>query len=170
MRLVALVLAGCCFGVVQGFAGLADAAVFADWETDCRGEPRACVVSQTVFAKDRSWLATVRLAPAGADHATEGAITLQFLVPPSVHLASGVFVSVRHFGAMGDPVEIPYIRCNPRACEAVVSLDAEQFSEWRKGSHLEVRYRPSITSPPVIFDVSLSGITMAFGHALESLP
>lgn len=121
-----------------------------DWLLECRDG--LCVLSQTAVAEDRTWLATLRLALAPDPGV---AATLQVLVPPQVHLGSGLFLTVD-----GGPArQIDYIRCAPERCEAAVQLDEAALQSLRRGRVAELRYRPNIDAPPVAFDVSLTGIT-----------
>lgn len=144
------------FAVPLAAAGLVLAAVpvcgadsvSGDWRLDCRDG--VCVLAQTAIAEDDTWLATLRLAPA-----RDGTAILQVLVPPHVHLGSGLFLTVDGGAAR----QIDYIRCAPDRCEAAVALDAAGLDELRRGRAAEMRYRPNIGAPPVAFAISLTGIT-----------
>jgi invasion protein IalB len=138
----------CCFRANAG-----ELRKFGDWALSCPESEESCVLAQTVASKDHNWLATVRIALSGVKEG-EAAVA-QFLVPSGVHLASGLFATV----AQGAPKQATYIRCNVNTCEAVMGMDAPTLSDWKRGRVAEVRYRPSTESPPLIFNVSLMGLT-----------
>ena len=102
---------------------------------------------------DHNWLATLRIALSGSNE--DEVAVVQFLVPPNVHLASGLFSTV----APDAPLEATFLRCTMNACEAVMAMDTATLSAWKRGRTAEVRYRPAADMPPVVFDVSLMGLT-----------
>ena len=145
--------------------GLAASAVgaeqtFTDWQVECPDDGRRCTASTTSFAEDRTWLSTIRIQP----DAAAGELPVQILVPPGVHLASGLFVSV----AGQENARATYLRCSPQACDARVSLGAEALAAWKRARAARLRYRPSSSAPPIEFDVSLMGLTAALGAASEA--
>lgn len=130
--------------------------VFSDWSVTCEGAPRLCTLALTVAADDdRSWLGTIWLRPA-----VPGGATIIAQVPPGVHLASGFFAEVA-----GGYTELDYQKCSSRGCFARAELSEERLRDWKKAVKAEMRYRPSVTSPPVAFDISLMGITAALDFA-----
>ena len=116
------------------------------------------MLSQTAAASDQSWLATLRVALNEGD---SNEAIVQFLVPPSVHLASGLFVTV----SPGITKQATFIRCLPIACEAVLELESETLSAWKRRRSAELRYRASVDLQPLVFDVSLMGLTAALDAA-----
>jgi invasion protein IalB len=146
-------LIGCTvFWTIAG-AGLAQTAAVThgDWQAACETEGSPCVLSQSVMAADRSWLATVLLQPSG-----DGA-RVQLMVPAGVHLASGIFIET----AQPEAQPARWLVCTPEACRAELDLDAEGLAAWKQGRSAEVRYRSRIDGPVVAFDVSLMGMTAA---------
>ncbi len=137
----------------SGFAVQSD---FGDWQLSCPEAETSCVLSQTAAASDQTWLATLRVALGEGDNAI-----VQFLVPPSVHLASGLFVTV----SPGISKQATFIRCLTVACEAVLELDSETLNAWKRGRSAELRYRASPDTQPLIFDISLMGLTAALDAA-----
>ena len=84
--------------------------IFGDWSLECPDSESSCVLAQTVASADRIWLATLRIAVSGAEgHETA---VIQFLVPPSVHLASRIFSTV----APGTAKQATFVRCNLNLC------------------------------------------------------
>ncbi len=134
------------------------AQAFTDWRVDCAEDGRQCTAAITSFAEDRTWLSTLRLQPASR---TEETLPVQILVPPGVHLASGLFVSVRGQGR----AEATYLTCSPQACDARMSLDDRGLEAWKRARVARVLYRPSSTAPPIEYEVSLMGLTAALGAA-----
>ncbi len=145
------------FSILIGFiclrASAGESRRFGDWALSCPDSEESCVLAQTVASNDHNWLATIRIALSGAKEGEVAAV--QFLVPPSVHLASGLFSTV----ASGAPLQATFIRCNANACEAVMGMNASTLSDWKHGRVAELRYRPAADVPPVVFDVSLMGLT-----------
>ena len=131
---------------------------FGDWQLTCPDSEVGCVLSQTAAASDQSWLATLRVALNEGD---SNEAIVQFLVPPSVHLASGLFVTV----SPGITKQATFIRCLPIACEAVLELESETLSAWKRRRSAELRYRASVDLQPLVFDVSLMGLTAALDAA-----
>ncbi|MBL4872116.1 MAG: invasion associated locus B family protein [Rhodobacteraceae bacterium] len=119
----------------------------------CPDSESTCVLAQTVASTDRNWLATLRIALSNSK--TGAPAIIQFLVPPNVHLASGLFSTV----APDAPLEATFLRCSVKACEAVMAMDVATLRAWKRGRTAEVRYRPAADMPPVVFDVSLMGLT-----------
>ena len=160
-RLLCQSLALCCaFALLP--AGLAardtPQVAFKDWAVECDDAPVYCVASQTAGATDDTfWLATVQLRPV-----TDGAIVV-LRVPAGVHLGSGLFVGVRQ-----PLTEIAYQSCTPQMCIASGQISKSELTRWRRGHVAEVRYRPSATSPPLSFEISLQGITAALRYVKEA--
>lgn len=132
---------------------------FGDWSLSCPDSESTCILAQTVASTDHNWLATLRIALSGSNE--DEVAALQFLVPPNVHLASGLFSTV----APNAPLEATFLRCNVNACEAVMAMDTTTLSTWKGGRTAEVRYRPAADMPPVVFDVSLMGLTAGLNAA-----
>lgn len=164
MNLVPRIPRALAWVVVLG-AGLGSGAVsakeqsFRDWQVSCPGDGRVCTLSTTTFAEDRTWLSTLRLQP-GAGH---DPLPVQILVPPRVHLGSGLFVAVPGIGERA----ARYIRCSQQACDARIELGARDLSAWKRARAAQLLYRPSPTSPPIRFNVSLMGLTAAINEVLE---
>ncbi|SIN90001.1 invasion associated locus B family protein [Vannielia litorea] len=133
---------------------------FTDWRVDCPDDGRACTASTTSFAEDRTWLSTLRIQPGAA----QADLPVQILVPPGVHLASGLFVAVPGLRL----AEATYLTCTNQACDARVSISTRQLAGWKRARAARLRYRPSSTAPPIEFDVSLMGLTAALGAAAEA--
>lgn len=136
---------------------------FRDWKVSCADGAPVCVLSTSAIAHDETWLATLRLRLA-ADQAEPA--RLQALVPPSVHLGSGVFLGI----GRQEPLPLAYLRCAPDHCEAAAALDAPRLEAMMAARAAVLTYRPSISSPAVSFEVSMMGITAAIGHARAQLP
>ncbi|MDE0591500.1 invasion associated locus B family protein [Halocynthiibacter sp. C4] len=128
--------------------------MFEDWELTCPSDGRICTIATTSFAEDRTWLATLRLQPNGVEGAN---LPLQILVPPQVHLASGLFVSVNGVGQR----QAAYQVCSPRACDARLTLSEDDLLAWKRARSAQIRFRPNPASPPIEFEVSLMGLTAA---------
>ena len=143
------------FSPTYGFAAQSD---FGDWLLTCPEGGASCVLSQTAAASDQSWLATLRVAIVEGD---DNKAIVQFLVPPSVHLASGLFATV----SPGVTRQATFVRCLSVACEAVLELDPETLGAWKQGRSAELRYRASPDLPPSVFDISLMGLTAALDAA-----
>lgn len=140
-------------------ASVADSRRFGDWALSCPASETTCTLSQTIASVDHNWLATLRIA---LSRSKEGEVAVvQFLVPPNVHLASGLFSVV----APGAPLQATFIRCSASACEAVMGMDITTLDGWKHGRVAELRYRPAADVPPVIFDVSLMGLTAGLNAA-----
>ena len=153
-----------CLGLLAVSGGQVPASEgFRDWTVSCAEAPAACVLSTSAIAHDDTWLATLRLRLA-ADQPEPA--RLQALVPPSVHLGSGLFLGV----GRQEPLPLAYLRCAPDHCEAAAALDTPRLEAMMAGRAAVLTYRPSISSPPVSFEVSLMGITAAIGHARAQLP
>jgi invasion protein IalB len=135
---------------------------FRDWRVDCSATPPSCILSTSSTARDDTWLATLRLQLAAGDAAPA---RLQALVPPSVHLGSGLFLGL----ARQEPLSLVYLRCAPDHCEAATAIEPDMLAAMMAGRAATLTYRPSISSPPVTFEVSLMGITAAVGHARAQL-
>lgn len=142
----------------SGLAAAAEVERFQDWEVTCL-EDVGCAASTTAMAEDRTWLGTVRARETAE---TEGP-ALQIIVPAGIHLASGLFVELPGRSVK----QATFIRCEPRACEAQLSLTEAEFRTWRRGLSAEIRYRPHVDVRPIAFDVSLLGITAAMRRAKE---
>ena len=142
----------------SAFAGT-KSAVFQDWAVECPGGAVPCTLAQTAATEDdQLWLGTLRM-----QQDAQGAVDLRVLVPGSVHLGSGLFVGVR-----APLSELTYQRCSPDVCVAAGRLNAEELRRWKAGTQAEIRYRPSVTAPPIVFNISLIGVTAALRHAQES--
>ena len=115
------------------------------------------MISQSVMAADRSWLATVLLQPLEDGQSAR----VQLLVPAGVHLASGLFVEAAN--AEGQAAE--WLVCSPEACRAELVLGPDGVSAWKRGASAEIRYRSRIDGPVVAFDMSLMGLTAALEEA-----
>lgn len=147
--------------VIMGFSSVSHAIErdFQDWKLVCPDGGQRCALSTTSFAEDRTWLSTVRMHPSPeADD-----IPVQILVPPQVHLASGIFVTVPGVGEK----PATYLRCTFRACDARLTLRKGDLSAWKRARAAEILYRPSASSPPIRFTVSLMGLTAAIEAVLE---
>jgi len=83
-----------------------------------------------------------------------------------VHLGSGLFFGL----GRDDPLQLSYLRCAPDHCEAAAAIDEARLAAMMAGRSAVLTYRPSITSPPVSFEISLMGITAAIGHARAFSP
>lgn len=94
---------------VVAFAHAAAADSFRHWQVDCAAVPRACILSTSALAGDDTWLGTLRLQLAAGE---VEAARLQALVPPSVHLGSGLFLGVGRQA----PLPLAYLRCAPDHC------------------------------------------------------
>ena len=153
------------FSILVGFfcfrANAGELRKFGDWALSCPESEESCVLAQTVASKDHNWLATIRIALSGVKEG-EAAVA-QFLVPSGVHLASGLFATV----GQGVPKQAIYVRCSVNTCEAVMGMDISTLSDWKRGRVAEVRYRPSTESLPLIFNVSLMGLTAGLKAAAE---
>jgi invasion protein IalB len=136
------------------------AATHGDWQIACEAPSESCVISQSVMAADRSWLATVLLQPIDDGQAAR----IQLLVPTGVHLASGLFVEA----GTPEAKAARWLVCTPEACRAEMLLDNEDVSAWKRGAAAEVRYRSRIDGPVVSFDLSLMGLTAALEEAGDS--
>lgn len=123
------------------------------WSAECDGDD--CIVAQSAAAEDRTWLATIILDPDD----TGGALA-QVIVPSGVHLASGLFV-----GLDRRPLEAVWIACARETCRAEARLSAEDLTGWKKARQAELRYRPSISAPVIVFPLSLMGLTAALREA-----
>ncbi|OOY12033.1 hypothetical protein BMG00_13270 [Thioclava marina] len=159
---VSLTRAVLCVVGITLFSSSADAApqswAFRDWSATCPGTPQPCIASTTTFAKDRTWLATLRVQPAD-----KGGVRLQVLLPQQIHLGSGAFAQVPGHKAQ----ELRLIQCVPGACEARLDLDAQGLAGWKRASSATLTYRPAPNVPPISFDVSLMGLTKALERAGE---
>ncbi len=143
---------------LTAFSATAEVRKFTDWALECPEGGAPCVLSQTIASADNVWLATVRMVLSA-----KGAV-VQFLVPPTVHIASGLFAS----SDRADPLQATFIRCSPQACEAVLELDRQELDAWKRGNTAEVRYRPAANTPPAVFNISLMGLTAALRTAREA--
>ncbi len=130
-----------------------------DWRVDCQANTQVCVVSSITMASDRTWLTTLRLQPEG-----NGALG-QMLLPPNIHLASGVFVQT---GDMVKRAELQ--RCTPKACLGALSFDERELNKLRRARDLQITYRPSPEMSPISFRASLMGLTAALKRAAEGAP
>ncbi|UXX85098.1 invasion associated locus B family protein [Roseovarius pelagicus] len=132
---------------------------FQSWAVECEELSARCTLAQTASSKDdRFWLATLRLR-----QTVKGGAQVQVIVPSGVHLGSGLFV-----GVTPPYKELAYQRCSPTVCVAAGILDSDELTKWKRGRRAEVRYRPSAVSAPIVFDVSLMGVTAAFRYAESS--
>lgn len=134
---------------------------FRDWAVTCDSKQPRCVLALTASSDaENLWLATLRLVRTSADSAR-----VQVIVPAGVHLASGMFVGVR------PPLsELTYERCSSTICVAAGNLDARELTKWKRGATAEIRYRPNVTSPPIVVDLSLMGVTAALNYAESQDP
>ncbi|WP_185020773.1 invasion associated locus B family protein [Histidinibacterium lentulum] len=141
-------------------AGPSSASVerFQDWEVACV-DGGGCVAATTAVAEDRTWLGTVRVRE--MDDA--GGPVMQILAPAGIHLASGLFVELPGRSVK----QATFIRCDAGVCEAQLSLTDAEFQTWRRGLDAEIRYRPHVDVSPIVFEVSLLGITAAMRRARE---
>jgi|GEM_PF-2220483 len=126
---------------------------FQDWRLTCPEDGRECALSTTSFAEDRTWLSTIRMQPR-FDGAT---LPVQILVPPQVHLASGLFVNIPGLGEK----QATFLRCTVQACDARLTLADDDLLAWKQARAAEVLYRPSVSGPPIRYGVSLMGLTAA---------
>ena len=155
---------GSVFSALLLFApAVAQSETFRDWQVDCSGQRPICTLSTSAIAHDETWLATLRLQLAPD---RSGDARLQALVPPSVHLGSGLSLGV----GRGAPLAMAYLRCAPDHCEAAAAIDEALLAAMMAGRAAVLTYRPSITSPPISFEISLMGITAAITHARAATP
>lgn len=89
---------------------------------------------------------------------------MQVLVPPGVHLASGLFVAI---GA-ASPRAAEFQRCSDQGCLAHLDLDASDMQALRRAARADIVYRPRSTTAPVRFQASLMGFSAALAHALRT--
>ena len=162
MRVGLIVFFTIIIGLFSLRASAADSRRFGDWALFCPDSEAACTLSQTIASVDYNWLATLRIALSKSKEAEVAVV--QFLVPPNVHLASGLFSVV----APGKALQATFIRCSTNACEAVMGMDIATLDAWKQGRVAELRYRPAVDVPPVIFDVSLIGLTAGLNAAAGS--
>lgn len=160
MKVAYFVLFSILIGQIAGSATAKESRQFGQWELSCPESESTCVLAQTIASTDHNWLATLRIALSGAKDGDDAVV--QFLVPPSVHLASGLFSTV----AQSEPSQATFVRCNTNACEAVLALDMEALARWKRGRVAELQYRPAVDVPPVVFDVSLMGLTAGLDAAV----
>lgn len=139
----------------------ASAETFRDWRSDCPSAASGCILATNVADTKNAWLAGLLVTP--DTDGTSG--TMNILVPPGVHLASGLFVSV----GRGKPRQAEFQRCSDQACLAALDLDASHIMALRRATRAQIVYRPRNTTPPVRIQASLMGFSAALAHALETV-
>lgn len=154
-----LALLAFCAAVMVPSHGLR-AESFRDWRAECRGDGRDCVLATNVTDGRNALLAGLVVTPSADGRAGE----MQIIVPPGVHLASGLFIAI----GRGPPLAAPFQRCSPEGCLAQLSLDAQALSALRRASRAEIIYRPRSTTAPIRFHASLMGFSAALAHLLEN--
>jgi invasion protein IalB len=153
-----------CLGLLAVSGGQVPASEgFRDWTVSCAEAPAACVLSTTAIAQDDTWLATLRLQLAAGQPAAGAAA------------GAGAALGASGLGAVSRPrpagaAAAGLSALRPDHCEAAAALDADRLDAMMAGRAAVLTYRPSISSPPVSFEVSLMGITAAIGHARAQLP
>ncbi|EDM69695.1 invasion protein B [Roseobacter sp. AzwK-3b] len=143
------------------WSAAASAETFRDWRSDCPGAGSGCMLATNVADAKNAWLAGLHVSP-DAD-GTSG--IMKILVPPGVHLASGLFVAV----GRGKPRQAEFQRCSEQACLATLDLDASQIMALRRATRAQIVYRPRSTTAPVRVQASLMGFSAALAHTMEAV-
>ncbi len=143
------------------WSAAASAETFRDWRSDCPGDGSGCMLATNVADSKNAWLAGLLVSPE-AD-GTSG--IMKILVPPGVHLASGLFVGV----GKGKPRQAEFQRCSDQACLATLDLDASQIMALRRATRAQIVYRPRSTTAPVRVQASLMGFTAALAHTMGAV-
>ncbi|SHM06949.1 Invasion protein IalB, involved in pathogenesis [Roseovarius litoreus] len=147
--------------VMAALSAAASAETFRDWRSDCPGAGAGCMLATNVADAKNAWLAGLLVSPE-AD-GTSG--MMKILVPPGVHLASGLFVAV----GRGKPRQAEFQRCSDQACLATLDLDASQIMALRRATRAHIVYRPRSTTAPVRVQASLMGFSAALAHTMEAV-
>ncbi|MHA7851296.1 invasion associated locus B family protein [Roseovarius sp.] len=143
------------------WSAAASAETFRDWRSDCLGAGSGCMLSTNVADAKNAWLAGLLVDPE-AD-GTSG--IMKILVPPGVHLASGLFIAV----GKGKPRQAEFQRCSDQACLATLDLDASHIMALRRATRAQIVYRPRSTTAPVRIQASLMGFSAALAHTMETV-
>jgi invasion protein IalB len=139
----------------------ANSETFRDWRSACPDVGTGCILSTNVADTKNAWLAGLLVSPA-----SDGASgVMKILVPPGVHLASGLFIAV----GRGKPRQAEFQRCSDEGCLATLDLDASGMTALRRASRAQIVYRPRSTTPPVRVQASLMGFSAALAHATRAV-
>ena len=132
-----------------------------DWALDCRatGVGRtSCVLAQRLVSpQDGTEIAQIVL------RAREDGTALVLRVPTGVDLTRRPAFEVDGGGAHA----LTWTACDPNHCLAAVALDAEQSQALRDGIVATFGYQPLGAEAPLLFDVSLLGISAGWEALTE---
>ena len=122
---------------------------FQDWHLGC-SSPDNCVLSQSLFAFDQSWLGSIYFAADGV-----GGTSLVVRVPSGVHLPSGIFTSISGVGTQ----QIRWKTCDSNGCSAFLALDPPTLTAMRAATGGHLTYRPFLEHAPMQIEFSLMGVS-----------
>src|SRR5262245_725109 len=112
---------------------------FQDWQLFCP-EPSAnadrhvCEIRTVAAGKDGRKLAALAVAAITETQTKKSEIIASALVPLGVDLRTGPALRIDN----GNPVELSFIRCLQRGCEAMISLSPEQQASMQSGTKASV--------------------------------
>ena len=138
---------------------VANGTAFGDWRVACQAVAvgrTVCVLAQRIVARETGALVgEVTLRPAQGPEGAE-ALLMTLTVPTGLALRARPAYRI-------PPAEeeraLDWETCGPRLCRAVRALGAEEVGALRAATSARVGYRPLRAEGPVVFDLSLRGVT-----------
>ncbi|WP_316015526.1 invasion associated locus B family protein [Roseobacter sp. HKCCA0434] len=132
-----------------------------DWSLDCRAtgvDQTSCVLAQRLISPDtEAEIAQIVL------RAREDGTALVLRVPTGVDLTRRPAFEVDD----GTAQALTWTACDANHCLAATALDAERSQALRDGVTATFGYQPLSAEAPLLFDVSLLGISAGWDALLE---
>ncbi len=131
---------------------LENGARFGEWTLVCEAiavNETACVLNQRIVRADGAFLVDFLAIPEG-----DGG-WLSARVPVGVHFPSGFVLRPE---AEEQQIILVWQACSPELCEAMVSL-SDEGATLLEGGPAIAAYRPGVTDEPVVFRVTLEGLS-----------
>ncbi len=135
--------------------------IFRDWEL-LRLPEGGCLLAQHVLAREGELkIAGVFLSATGS-----GSALLSVQVPVGASLADGI--GYRHPGRSA-VVPLIWQSCNSETCLAQVEVTPQELARLRAAREIRIAFVPVRGSRPLVFSLSLMGLTRGMRH-LETCP
>jgi len=140
---------------------------FHDWQLFCpepktAAETRVCEIRTLMTGKDGRKLGALAVAAIIQTQTKNSEIIASALVPLGVDLRTGPALKIDE----GTPVELNFVRCLQRGCEAMMPLSAEQQASMQSGTKAMVAVGVG-ASEKAVLEFSLNGFTAALAALKE---
>jgi len=141
---------------------------FGDWRLICEAvavNRTRCEIRQTLTLRDSgALLAQVALTPAAGAEAGDATTVLVLTTPTGMFLPMAPGLSIDD---ADETVPLQWRTCDANRCVATRMLAPGEVEALRDGARMTLGYRPAAAADPVIFPVSLQGVSAALDALAE---